>query len=187
MQSSPRTRTTTPMRRVAAVAAVCAAAVSGCGGGDGESPSESPSASASSFTGSPDSVTVRSGKLGKILVDGKGRTLYLFKKDKGRTSECTGECAKAWPPMVVKEKPAAGSGVQSKLLETTSREGGDKQVTYDDQPLYRYANDEKPGDTNGQNLDNFGGAWHVLDASGRQITRSPEKEKPSDPGDDGGY
>lgn len=180
-------RATRPWRRAAAVAAVCAAAVSGCGGGEGESPAESPSASASSFTGSPDSVTVRSSKLGKILVDGKGRTLYLFKKDKGRTSECAGECAKAWPPMVVEGKPTAGSGVQSKLLGTTSREGGDKQVTYNDQPLYRFANDAKPGDTNGQNLDNFGGAWYVLDASGKEIHRTPEKEKPSAPEDDGGY
>lgn len=176
----------TPLRS-AGLAALCAVAAAGCGEG-GEPPPEPPSASASpsTFAGDANSVTVRSDGLGKVLVDGKGRTLYLFEKDKGGKSSCEGECAKAWPPMTVSKKAVAGSGVQSGLLETTSR-GGEQQVVYNDHPLYRYREDKEAGDVNGQNIDEFGGKWYVLDASGNKITREPEDESTPEHDDDGGY
>ncbi|MGP3976408.1 COG4315 family predicted lipoprotein [Streptomyces sp. 8N114] len=158
---------------VCAVTAVLwAAALSGCSDDDGGS---APSPSTTKKEGT---VQVRSGDLGKILVDGAGRTLYLFEADKSSRSTCKGGCAQAWPPVVVKGKtePKAGAGARSELLGTSKREGGDRQVTYDGHPLYRYAGDEEAGDTNGQALNQFGAEWFVLDPSGKKIT-SGEKEK----------
>jgi predicted lipoprotein with Yx(FWY)xxD motif len=108
--------------------------------------------------------------LGKILVDSKGRTLYLFMKDSGKKSRCFGDCAANWPPLRVSRKPTAGSGVRASLLGTTRRSDGKRQVTYNGHPLYRFAGDSKPGDTNGQGLDGFGARWYVVTPSGRPLT-----------------
>lgn len=170
----------------AAAAVLWAAVLSGCsdGGDGGSSPSPSP-------TKKEGTVQVRSSDLGRILVDGTGRTLYLFEADKSSRSTCEGGCAQAWPPVVVKGKaePEAGAGARSELLGTGEREGGERQVTYDGHPLYRYEGDEKPGDTEGQGLDQFGAEWFVLDPSGKKITREEKEKKPSKKPrqTDGGY
>ncbi|MFI7243463.1 hypothetical protein [Streptomyces qinglanensis] len=173
----------------AGTAALWAAALGGCsdGGGDGGS-SPSPSSSKEAAT-----VEVRSGDLGRFLADGSGRTLYLFEADTSGKSTCEGGCATAWPPVVVegKGKPRAGNGAESGLLGTTERKDGSRQLTYDGHPLYRYQGDDKPGDTAGQGLDQFGAKWFVLDPSGKKITdgKKKEKKKPSDKPQesDGGY
>jgi predicted lipoprotein with Yx(FWY)xxD motif len=110
-------------------------------------------------------VSVRKTKLGTILVDRQGRSLYLFLKDKHGKSACAGACAKFWPPLLTNGKPKAGKGAQSKLLGTTVRKSG-SQVTYDGHPLYLYAGDKKAGQTNGQGSTNFGARWYVLAPSG---------------------
>jgi predicted lipoprotein with Yx(FWY)xxD motif len=115
-------------------------------------------------------VSVRKTKLGRVLVDGQGRTLYLFEKDKGAKSSCAGECAADWPPLMTSGKPKAGSGVGAKLLGTTVRKAG-RQVTYDGHPLYTYVADSKAGQTNGQGSDAFGAAWYVLAPSGHRIVK----------------
>jgi predicted lipoprotein with Yx(FWY)xxD motif len=115
-------------------------------------------------------VSVRRTKLGRILVDAQGRTLYDFVKDKHGKSACAGACAKFWPPLMTTGKPRAGKGVQAKLLGTTRRSNG-TQVTYAGHPLYTYAEDKKPGQTNGQGSTNFGAAWWVLAPNGHQITK----------------
>src|SRR4051794_40496503 len=81
-------------------------------------------------------VAVRHVKLGTILVDPHGMTLYLFMKDKKGKSACAGACAQDWPPLLVKGKPSAGKGAQAKLLGTTHRRSG-LQVTYNGHPVYR--------------------------------------------------
>jgi predicted lipoprotein with Yx(FWY)xxD motif len=174
-----------------AVAAVlCAATAGGCSDDKGSSSSSSSSAEDSSDKPSR-TVKLRSGPLGKILVDGKGRTLYLFEKEKTRKSRCSGGCADAWPPLVVSGKPRGSKGVKADLLGTTGRHGGDKQVTYHGHPLYRYARDHKADETNGQRLDQFGAKWYALDADGDKITRKPgksKKKRPDKPEDTtGGY
>ncbi|MEV6793662.1 hypothetical protein AB0M87_17030 [Streptomyces sp. NPDC051320] len=116
-------------------------------------------------------MDTRSGSLGKVLVNDKGRTLYLFKADKPKKSTCTGACAEAWPPLTAKGKPTAGSGVKSNLLGTITRSDGSKQVTYKDQPLYLYKGDHAAGDMNGQGLTQFGAKWYVLDPTGKEVTR----------------
>jgi predicted lipoprotein with Yx(FWY)xxD motif len=115
-------------------------------------------------------VSVRKTKLGTILVDRQGRSLYVFLKDKNGKSACAGACAKFWPPLLTNGKPKAGSGVQSKLLGTTVRKSG-SQVTYGGHPLYLYAGDDKAGQTSGQGSTNFGAPWYVLAPSGHEITK----------------
>lgn len=146
------------------MAALFAVAVSGCSdNGGGSAPSESGKA-ATVATGT-------AGQLGTILTNGEGRTLYLFEADKSTKSTCSGDCAKAWPPMVTAGAPAAGSGAKKSLLGTTTRSNGDKQATYNGHPLYYYQGDQSSGDVNGQGLNQFGALWYVLDSSGNKITK----------------
>jgi predicted lipoprotein with Yx(FWY)xxD motif len=107
--------------------------------------------------------------LGRILVDGKGRTLYLFEKDKNRRSACYGQCATYWPPLLTRGKPAAGRGVKGSLLGVTRRAKGTMQVTYAGHPLYRYLPDTRPGQTYGQGSRDFGGRWYVVSPAGKKI------------------
>jgi predicted lipoprotein with Yx(FWY)xxD motif len=125
---------------------------------------ESPGATTSPAPG-PVTINAKDTSLGKILVDDKGMTLYLFEKDKDGKSSCTGECAKQWPPVITTDKATAGQGVDASKLGTTDRTDGTKQVTYNKHPLYRYIKDTKPGDMNGQGVEGFGAKWYVVDAT----------------------
>jgi predicted lipoprotein with Yx(FWY)xxD motif len=143
--------------------------VAGCGGGGG---GEATAASAPPRTasGGPATVGVATTSLGTILVDSKGRTIYLFKKDSGTKSACSGDCASAWPKVRASGRPTVGGGANASLVGTTARADGKPQVTYNGQPLYLYEGDENPGDTNGQGLTGFGAPWWVLSAAGNEIT-----------------
>ena len=119
--------------------------------------------------------------LGSVLVDARGRTLYLFEKDKHRRSACYGACAAYWPPLLSSTKPRPGRGVRASLLGLAKRTDGRRQVTYAGHPLYRFSGDTKAGDTTGEGLTDFGGAWEAIAASGRAV------EPTSDSGTGGGY
>jgi predicted lipoprotein with Yx(FWY)xxD motif len=141
-----------------------AAAVGGCGGTAASSPPK---------TASGQTATVgaaNEGSLGKVLVDSRGDTLYLFKKDAGIKSACFGACAVNWPPLRASGKPTVGGGSSASEVGTTPRSGGAPQVTYNGHPLYRYAGDKKPGETNGQGLTAFGGSWFALSAAGDAVS-----------------
>jgi predicted lipoprotein with Yx(FWY)xxD motif len=141
-------------------------ALAACGGSSSKS-----STGAAAATGTPSgTVKVASTGLGKILVNSSGLTLYLFEADKGATSDCSGACAAAWPPLVTSGKPTAGGGVNASLLGTTKRSDGTTQVTYNGHPLYRFASDTKPGDTTGQGVNGFGALWYGLSTAGSPIT-----------------
>jgi len=114
-------------------------------------------------------VSAASSSLGKIIVDGRGRTLYLFEKDTRGHSACSGTCAMYWPPLITRGKPVAGHGLKKSLLGTIRRANGARQVTYAGHPLYRYALDTKPGQTNGEGLQDFGAGWDALSAAGKKI------------------
>lgn len=105
-------------------------------------------------------------ELGEILTDADGRTLYVFLNDEGGESTCADACAQTWPPLAADGEPTAGEGVDAELLGTTERDDGDMQVTYNDRPLYHYATDEAPGDTNGQGV---GDRWYVVGPDGEPI------------------
>jgi predicted lipoprotein with Yx(FWY)xxD motif len=155
----------------AVLVAVAALVIAGCGGGGDNVNASAPAAGAKVSTpnGGSATVGVRSGDLGRYLVDSQGRTLYLFEKDKGTMSTCSGACASAWPPATTKGHPKAGSGVKAALLGTTTRSDGSTQLTYSGHPLYRYAGDQAAGDTNGQGLTQFGGGWYVVSPAGQKI------------------
>jgi len=101
-----------------------------------------------------------------LLVDGKGRTLYLFTKDTqgGNASACTGQCLVAWPPLY--GKPTAGKGADDSRLGSFALPDGTLQATYNGWPLYYWKDDAKPGDTTGQKV---GGVWFVLDRDGDAV------------------
>jgi predicted lipoprotein with Yx(FWY)xxD motif len=143
-------------------------AIAGCGGSSSNANANS-GTTAAGTTAAGTTVNVRSTSLGKILVDSRGRTLYLFEKDTGSKSTCSGACASAWPPFRTSGTPKAGSGVTASLLGTTTRSDGNDEVTYNGHPLYYYAGDQKAGDTNGQDLNQFGAPWYVLSPAGNKI------------------
>ena len=118
-------------------------------------------------------VTLHPTKLGKVLATSSGRTLYLFMVDKHGRSACYGQCATYWPPLMQKGKLRAAAGVKSKLLGTTKRKNGQRQVTYKGHPLYLFKLDKGAGQTAGQGQNFFGGKWFAVSATGAAIKKSP--------------
>jgi predicted lipoprotein with Yx(FWY)xxD motif len=127
------------------------------------------SASSASASGKAAKLAAARSSLGRIVVDGKGHTLYLFEKDKGRRSTCYGACAAYWPPALTHGKPKARAGLKRSLIGTTRRRNGTRQVTYAGHPLYRYAGDNGPGQTNGAGLQDFGGGWDPVSPAGKKV------------------
>jgi predicted lipoprotein with Yx(FWY)xxD motif len=124
-------------------------------------------------SGAPATVGVASaGGLGKILVDSQGRTLYLFQKDSGTHSACTGACAASWPPLRASHKPTVGSGANASMVTTAPRSDGAPQVVYNGHPLYLFSGDKNPGDTNGQGVTAFGAAWYAVSPAGATVLAS---------------
>jgi predicted lipoprotein with Yx(FWY)xxD motif len=142
--------------------------IAGCGGGGGGGGATG-AAAAPANPSAGTGVAVRPSKLGNILVDAKGRTLYLFEADKTSASTCYSACASIWPPLATSAAPTAGTGVKAALLGSTKRKDGTSEVTYNGHPLYYYAGDGAPGATTGQGLNQFGAAWYVLAPSGNKI------------------
>jgi predicted lipoprotein with Yx(FWY)xxD motif len=158
-----------PTGLVAAVALVAVVVISGCGGSSYGSTSKSTSTPSTTSSASTAAVGTAVGPLGKHLVDGAGRTLYLFEADKPNKSNCSGACLSIWPAYATAGKPTAKGGVAAAKLGTTMGQNGKSIVTYNGHPLYYYAADQKPGDTGGQGLDQFGAEWYVLNAAGDKI------------------
>jgi predicted lipoprotein with Yx(FWY)xxD motif len=148
-----------------------ALAAAGCGGG-GSSNANGSSAQPKTANGQSATVGAANENLGKILVNSQGRTLYLFQRDSGTKSACTGACAIEWPPLRATGKPTVGGGANASIVATSARPDGKPQVTYNGHPLYLFSADQKAGDTNGQGVNAFGGLWYVLSSSGNQITTS---------------
>jgi predicted lipoprotein with Yx(FWY)xxD motif len=155
------------------LAAGCGSSSSGSGGsgsggglyGGSSAPTTAPSAVAAVAT-----VSAASTSLGTILVDGSGRTLYLFEKDQSDQSACAGACAAAWPVDQSSGTPKAGSGVKASMLGTIKRGDNTTQVTYNQHPLYYYQGDSGAGQQNGQGVDAFGAKWFVVNPAGGAVT-----------------
>jgi predicted lipoprotein with Yx(FWY)xxD motif len=156
-----------PRKLLAAGGALTALVIAGCGGGGG---GYAKATAASPKQGNGTSLAIAANpKLGKILVDSKGRTLYDFVIDKGTMSVCYGACASLWPPLTTSARPVAGPGVDAKLIGTTKRHDGSTEVTYAGHPLYYYAPDRQLGQISGQAISQFGAPWYALAPSGREI------------------
>jgi predicted lipoprotein with Yx(FWY)xxD motif len=113
-------------------------------------------------------VKVVGSQFGRVIADGKGEAYYLFDKEDGKRSECYGECAAVWPPVLTKGKPRAGKGAKARLLGTTRRANGGRQVTYAGQPLYYYV-DDSPGTILCHDVAEFGGLWLVVKPNGKAV------------------
>lgn len=114
-------------------------------------------------------------KLGTVLVDAKGRTLYMFVPDRRKKVTCVGSCAAVWPPLKVPAgaKPVAKGKVKAMLLGSDRDPAGGRVVTYAGWPLYTYVTDTKPGEATGQAIKLNGGYWYVLSATGTVIKKKP--------------
>jgi predicted lipoprotein with Yx(FWY)xxD motif len=118
-------------------------------------------------------ISLRSTKLGPILVNSKGRTLYLFMKDRRGKSACAGQCAQFWPPLVAHGKPTVGTGLKASLVRLAKRSDGKMQVTYNRHPLYTFSQDKRAGQTNGQAFSAFGAKWFTVSAKGSAVSKPP--------------
>jgi predicted lipoprotein with Yx(FWY)xxD motif len=146
----------------------------GCGGAGATTKSQvaAPTrASGASVTAARPGVTVKvmQTQYGRVLVDGNGRALYLFTRDRAPTSQCYRACAGNWPPFLTTGTPAAGIDAQAGLLGTTRRRDGATQVTYRGHPLYYYVGDHHPGEVLCQAVEEFGGFWYVVTRRGSAV------------------
>jgi predicted lipoprotein with Yx(FWY)xxD motif len=113
-------------------------------------------------------------KLGTVLVNSKGLTLYMFVRDKQKKVTCTSQaCVIVWPPLKIKsgQSPTAGGAARKKLLGSDQSPKGYRVVTYNHWPLYTYYLDKKPGQAKGQGVNNSGGKWYVLSPSGKVVKK----------------
>ncbi|HSD24494.1 MAG TPA: hypothetical protein VLB79_09225 [Solirubrobacterales bacterium] len=131
--------------------------------------SVSSKATATAAKGRGPKLRVTESDYGRILANGGRRALYLFTADRGKASNCSNECAVAWPPYIVKSQPLAGPGVKPGLIGTTRRSDGRLQATYAGHPVYFYEGDDEPGEVLCQAVNEFGGYWYVLRANGKAV------------------
>jgi predicted lipoprotein with Yx(FWY)xxD motif len=172
--------------RIAVATAILALVLAACGSSSSGKSSKSPSSTAPTTAATAGSSTSASGnpfasapppgnhfattlsfvKLpdngGLVLVGPNGHSLYVFDKDQGTTTACTGGCAKAWPPLDSSAKPTVAAGLDAAKAGTVSS----GQVTYNGHLLYYYAGDSAPGATNGLSIP----GWHVVSPLGTAMT-----------------
>jgi len=163
---SPAGRLATGVGGAAAVAVLAAA----CSSGGGSSAPASPAAGGSGSGATV--ITTASTSGGAVLTDGSGRAVYLWVKDTGDASACSGACASAWPPVTATGSVTAVGRASTSDLGTITRSDGTKQVTYDRHPLYYYAGDSAAGMASGQGSDSFGAKWWLVSPSGSDVTAS---------------
>jgi predicted lipoprotein with Yx(FWY)xxD motif len=148
-----------------AVVTIAAAAVAVLALGRSSTPAAPRAAAPATATPEP-SVRVAKTKLGRILVNGQGRTLYLYVKDRGAKSACSRRCSQVWPPATVSGAPTAGPGVAAAKLTTTRGADHRRQLVYNGHPLYTLTADVRPGQINGEG---FLGTWYVVSAAGNRV------------------
>jgi predicted lipoprotein with Yx(FWY)xxD motif len=147
------------------VAAAALAASAACGGGSAGS--SSPQAVP---TATGDAVSAQPTSLGTILVDGTGKTVYVFANDTTSRSTCTGACSTDWPPVAAPAQlPTSLPGVTGTLGTTTRTDGG-HQLTVAGHPVYTFSGDSSPGQTSGQGITLNGGLWTVVLPTGAPDT-----------------
>lgn len=111
----------------------------------------------------------------EFIADAEGRALYMFDADTqgqggaAAVSACSGDCARAWPPLIGIGDPKAGEDVPAELVGALQRSDGSMQVTFNGWPLYYFSGDQAPGDTEGQDEEAFGGSWTLIDAAGEAV------------------
>jgi predicted lipoprotein with Yx(FWY)xxD motif len=158
----------TALLALLAVAAVLAACGSGSsyGGGSGTSGSSSSASGSASGAQSRVVASAKKAKVGSVIVDAQGRTLYRFTAEAQGVPVCTGDCLGTWPPALT----SSATGLPKHVATVKRPDGGKLQLTYDGHPLYRYAGDQSKADANGEGV---GGQWFVLKAGGGGAPSKP--------------
>jgi predicted lipoprotein with Yx(FWY)xxD motif len=168
------------MPRRVLIALAAALAAGGCGAGAPEPPAAAPAPAPQAAVASTPAaaapaprargkrVEVVDSQFGRILGDGRGQAFYVFDKERAGRSECYGDCARAWPPVLTRGRPRAGDGVRARRLGTVRRRGGKRQVTYRGRPLYYYV-DDAPGRVLCHDVLEFGGLWLVVRPDGTPV------------------
>lgn len=144
-------------------------AVPACGDsttGTSTAPPKATTTQPAGTAGGDSTVQLVDSPYGKILTNRDGMTLYLFTKDSGTVSACTGGCLAAWPPVVATGTPTPGVGLNTQDLGSITREDGTKQVTFRGHPVYTYSGDSGPAQYAGQGS---GGTWFVIGADGKAV------------------
>jgi predicted lipoprotein with Yx(FWY)xxD motif len=146
----------------AIVAPVLLLVMAGCGSDSGQTPASNAPAEVAT-------VKVADSDLGPILVDGAGRTLYAFTKDKNQSSNCGDACIAVWPALTTAKTAVAGEGAKTELIGQTQSTQGQQQVTFGQWPLYYYVGDMVAGDVNGQTIDD---EWFVVAPDGTLVKKA---------------
>ncbi len=157
--------------RAAAVALIVLSATA-CGSGDDDSGATATSPTPASPETQDVVLATAESDFGQIVVDGEGRTVYVFDRDTPGSGEsaCSGECLAAWPAVTAESEDPAVEGVSGEV-GTIERDDGTLQVTLGGLPLYLYANDAEAGDVTGQGVNQV---WWVVAPDGSKITAVPE-------------
>jgi predicted lipoprotein with Yx(FWY)xxD motif len=174
MSAITLSRPTTRLGLAFAAAGLLAAGCGGSSGGSTASVATTPTTSttaAAAGAGTPVSLTTHEGPVGTYLTTGDGMSVYVFAKDTGSSSTCSGSCAVYWPPLTGGSAHTSG-GATAAMTGTTKRSDGTTQITYGGHPLYTYVGDKKAGDTNGEGLNLSGGKWWLVGADGTPLTGS---------------
>jgi predicted lipoprotein with Yx(FWY)xxD motif len=170
-----------------ACAAFAALAVVGCGGGGAGGVSAGATARQAADTAQPPAATqrpvpsrraraapalvrVRDSRYGRILVDARGKTLYLFTADSPSATRCAGACAGAWPPYTVASSRLARASASAHAVGRLRRGDGSSQVTYHGHPLYYYVGDRLPGQILCQDVEEYDGHWWIVSPRGTAVT-----------------
>lgn len=167
------------IRLIAVGAAAGALALAGCGGDDDSgdettapvaaAPTTTATQTAQQAAATGTTIKTSDSQYGQVLFGGDDRAIYYFDKESASKSDCYGECAEAWPPVLTEGDPQAGSGAENGLLGTTERDDGTTQVTYDGHPLYYYVDDPK-GEVACHNVSEFGGLWLAVQGNGQPVS-----------------
>jgi predicted lipoprotein with Yx(FWY)xxD motif len=118
-------------------------------------------------------VSTAKTSLGPVLVNSRGRTLYLFGKDGNGKSACSGKCATFWPPLIANGKSRVAGGAKASLIGTIKRADGRRQVTYNHHPLYTFVKDTNKGQTHGEGVSAFGAKWYAVSPAGAKVVPKP--------------
>jgi predicted lipoprotein with Yx(FWY)xxD motif len=154
------------------LAAASALSLSACGGGSSSTSVASDTGAASSAQG----LHVGTTSLGKVLVDGKGMTLYVLSADSKNKSTCDAQCLSFWPPVA-----PTGAGKLAVAAGQTKTTAGSAIATVAGQPVYTFAQDQNPGDVNGEGVNLYGGIWYALSPNGKAIVQAGDSQPSSSP------
>jgi predicted lipoprotein with Yx(FWY)xxD motif len=153
-----------------------AAILAGCGGGSSPT-TTSTSSSGSLANPATQFSTANVSGVGNVVVDGKGKTVYILTSGGTTNVPCTDAsgCTGLWPDLPLPDGVSAakaGTGIKASLLGTKKLSDGETYPTYNGWLVYEYSGDSGPGQANGQGIKSFGGTWYALDASGNPVTSS---------------